>query len=209
MVDEPSQTGSWISEAQQGDRWALAKLLTTYHPQLRAQVEGRMDAALKGRYSPDDILQEVYLGISRQIINFEDRGQGSFRGWIDSIVNHKLNDARRRVHCQARNVDREILPAIAKTGSYWNLLDNLYTETGTPSRVLRRQEAMEALLSVLSELSEAHRQVIQLRFLKGLSVNDVAEKLNKSEAAVVSLTRRALEALRKSMDQRGEFTQGG
>ena len=61
----------------------------------------------------------------------------------------------------------------------------------------------------LSDLSEPHRQVIQLRFLGGLSVREVADRLDKSEAAVVALTKRALEALRQGMDRLGDFTRGG
>ncbi|HUU99103.1 MAG TPA: sigma-70 family RNA polymerase sigma factor, partial [Phycisphaerae bacterium] len=87
-------------------------------------------------------------------------------------------------------------------------LDHIYADSGTPSRVARRQEALSALPMGLSDLSESHRQVIELRFLEGLSVAEVAARLGKSEAAVVALTKRALEALRQSMDRLGEFTHG-
>jgi DNA-directed RNA polymerase specialized sigma24 family protein len=50
--------------------------------------------------------------------------------------------------------------------------------------------------------------VIQLRFLEGLSVEQVAERLGKTNAAIVALSKRALEALRKTMDGLGEFTRG-
>ena len=58
------------------------------------------------------------------------------------------------------------------------------------------------------ESCQPHRQVIQLRFLEGLSVDEVATRLGKTNAAVVALSKRALEALRRSMDQLGEFTRG-
>ena len=53
--------------------------------------------------------------------------------------------------------------------------------------------------------SDAHRDVLELRFLQGLSVADVASRLGKSEASIVAATRRALAALRTAMDERGEF----
>ena len=108
-----------------------------------------------------------------------------------------------------RDVDREV-PGLASPDaqSYWNLLDHVYADSLTPSRVVRRQEAMNAILASLSDLSDAHRQVLQLRFLDGLSVVEVAGRLGKTEAAVVALTRRALKALRESMDRLGEFTHG-
>jgi RNA polymerase sigma factor (sigma-70 family) len=64
------------------------------------------------------------------------------------------------------------------------------------------------LLLCLTDLSETHRQVIQLRFLDGFSLDEVAARLGKSKAAVATLTKRALEALRASMYRMGEFTHG-
>jgi RNA polymerase sigma-70 factor (ECF subfamily) len=203
-----SQMEDWVVAAQQGDRVALAKLLTACHPQMRSWAAAGLEPAVKARCGPDDILQEVYLDVARQIQQFENRGPGSFLSWIHGILNHKLIDAQRAAHAQARDVRREVRAAAAPDDSYWSLLDQVYAESGTPSRVVRRDEALRALLSCLTELSEVHRRVIQLRFLEGLSVDQVAARLGKTSAAVVALSRRALEALRKSMDRRGEFTRG-
>lgn len=208
-MTEPDQTKIWIRASQRGERLALAKLLARCHPQLRAWAEARMDAALKAKTDPDDILQEVYLDVARQIDRFEDRGPGSFVSWVHAILSQKLVDARRAAHYKVRDIDREVPAAVGSgSSSYWNLLDNLYAESGTPSRVIRREEALNALLTCTTGLSEAHRQVIQLRFLDGLSVDQVATRLGKSKAAVVALTKRALQALRLSMDRMGEFTRG-
>jgi len=167
-----------------------------------------MDAAIKAKAGPDDILQEVYMDAARQIERFEDRGPGSFLSWLYAILDHKLADARRAAHCKIRDVKREMPAPGAPTDSYWNLLDDIYAESGTPSRVVRRDEALSALVACLTDLCETHRQVIQLRFLEGLSVEEVAARLGKSEAAVVALRRRALQVLRRSMDRLGEFTHG-
>jgi RNA polymerase sigma-70 factor (ECF subfamily) len=208
-MTERSPTEVWVTAAQRGDRHALAKLLTTYHRQLRARAEARIPAALRAKSNPDDILQEVYLDVVRQIDRFEDRGLGSFLNWVYAILDHKVAATWRAAHCQLRDIDREVPGGMAgDASSYWDLLDNVYRDSGTPSRVVRQEEALSALVPCISDLSETHRQVIQLRFLQGLSVGEVAVRMGKSEAAVVALTKRALEALRRSMDRLGEFTHG-
>jgi RNA polymerase sigma-70 factor (ECF subfamily) len=207
-MTEHSQAESWVNAAQEGNRLALAKLLTMCHPRMRARAEARMDAAMKARIGPEDILQEVYLHVARQIEQFENRGPGSFVGWIESIVDHKVIDARRALRCQARDIDREVPAEGAIADSYWGLFDHVYADSGTPSRVVRKQEALGALLAGLADLPESHRQVLRLRFLEGYSVNDTAKRMNKSEAAIVALTKRALVALRRAMDELGEFTHG-
>ena len=207
-MTERSQTASCITAAQRGDRLALAKLLARCHPQLRRWADARMDRAIKAKIDPDDVLQDVYLDVARQIDRFEDRGPGSFLNWVHAILNQRLVDTLRAAHCQARDADREVRLDGADADSHWNLLDELYADSGTPSRVARRQEALDALLSSLADLPEHRRRVIQLRFMEGLSVGEVAGRLGKSEDAVVALTRRAVAALRTAMDRRGDFTRG-
>ena len=65
---------------------------------------------------------------------------------------------------------------------------------------------MDAMLSCLGGLADIHRLVIQLRFLDGLSLDEVAARVGRSRDAVASLSTRALAALRNAMQQRGEFT---
>ncbi len=208
-MSEHDLTANWISAAQNGDELALAKLLAAHHPRLRARAEARMDAPLKARLGPDDLLQEVYLQVFRQIGGFENRGPAAFLNWLYTILDHKLIDARRAGHRQARDVDRERQATpTASADSYWSLFGQLQAESGTPSRVVRRDEAVGALLTCLARLSETHRDVIQLRFLEGRPLAEVAACLGKSEDAVVALSQRALKALRAALDQLGEFSTG-
>jgi RNA polymerase sigma-70 factor (ECF subfamily) len=198
----------WITAAKHGDRLALAKLLAMCGPRLRARAEARTHLALKAKHSPDDILQEAYLDVVRQIDRFEGHDLTAFVNWSSIILDHKITDAGRAAYCQARDVNREVPVAGTASNSYWDLLDHVIAESGTPSRAVRRQEALDAMLASLSGLSDVYRRVIQLRFLEGFSLAEVARRLGKSEAAVVALTKRALEALRRSMDRLGEFSRG-
>jgi len=204
---ERSHAQLWLNEARQGDRAALSKLLTMYHPTLRAHLVTRLEPAVRARLEPEDILQQAYLAAHRTIDRFEDRGPGSFVNWMLTIVDRKLADARRALHRRRRDIARERAPQAAGAAeSCFNLLDQLYAHSRTPSRVIRREEVVGALLASMSRLSEAYRQVIQLRFLEGRSVRDVAGRMGRSESAVANLTQRALLELRKLMDGLGEFT---
>jgi len=207
---QPDQLGIWVVAARRGDQSAASKLLAVYHPILKARAKARMDRAAQGRYEPEDVLQQVYLQVVRQLDRFDGPDADAFLNWVSAILDNKLIDAWRAAHRQVRDVNRE-RPAVSgnDASSCWNLLEHLYAESGTPSRVIRRDEALEALLHCVSDLAEPHRRVIQLRFLEGLSVEEVAQRLETSKTAIVARTRRALEALRKSMDRLGEFTHGG
>ena len=206
-MPETGQRQTWVDQAREGDRAAVSKLLATFHSILRARADAGMGPVLRAKMDPEDILQQAYLTVLRQIRQFEGRDPESFLNWTLTILDNKLIDAKRALHRQRRDADRERRPrAVAGSESYFNLLEQLYAHSGTPSRVARRDEAVGALLASMSCLSEAHRQVIQLRYLEGRSVRDVATLMGKSEAAVVALTRRALDAMRQCMNGLGEFT---
>jgi RNA polymerase sigma-70 factor (ECF subfamily) len=208
MSNDP-QTQEWLTQIQQGDDLAVSKLLATLYPALKARTESSMERLLRARYEPEDILQQAFLDVFRNIHTFEDRGPDSFFNWVLTILDRKLIDARRALHRQARDIARE-LPAIVRsnTHSYVDLLEELYVDTHTPSRVVRQEEAVGALIACLSRLSDSHQRVLTLRFLEGRPVEQVADMMGKTDSAIVALTKRALDALRRAMDQVGEFTRG-
>ncbi len=165
-VNEQKQI--WIEKARQGDWLALVGLLTAHYPLLRSRAEARMDQALKAKLDPEDILQEVYLDVFRLIDRFEDRGPDAFLNWVLTILDSNLVNARRALRRQKRDVAREVpLGAPGGTTSYRNLLDELCTASGTPSRAVRHEEEIGALLASIAELPDQHQQVVRLRFLNG------------------------------------------
>lgn len=202
-------TSTWIEEARQGSEFALKKLLTVYYPALQQRVSMRMDPRMRARLGPEDVLQQVYLEVFRRMGTFENRGPNSFLTWVLTIADGKLADAHRECFRKKRDLARELREGgNALDESAFRLLDQAYADSTTPSRVVRRDEAVAAVLSCLEKLSDVHRDVLELRFLQGLSVADAASRLDKSEASIVAATRRALAALRTAMDERGEFTRG-
>jgi RNA polymerase sigma-70 factor (ECF subfamily) len=204
---ERTERQRWFDEARQGDPLAVSKLLACHFPVLRAHVAARMARELRTRLEPEDVLQEVYLDAHRQIEHFRDCGEDALINWLLTIADSKVIDAGRALRRKKRDAAREVHPHVGKsTQSYLDLLDQVYADSITPSRIVRREEGVGALMACVSRLSETHRQVIQWRYLEGRSVADVADRLGKSEAAVVALTGRAVEGLRRCMDGLGEFT---
>jgi RNA polymerase sigma-70 factor (subfamily 1) len=206
-MSESHQRQDWIEQARRGSRLALTKVLAAYCPMFTARITLRMGSALRTRMEPEDILQEVCADVFRQIGGFTGAGESDFINWTYTIIESKVIDAKRMLQRRKRDVAREVrVQALSRSESYWNLLEQLCIDSGTPSRIVRRDEALDALVVTISGLTESHRQVIQMRFLEGRSVEDAARRLGRSEAAVVALTRRALDALRRQMNELGEFT---
>jgi RNA polymerase sigma factor (sigma-70 family) len=57
----------------------------------------------------------------------------------------------------------------------------------------------ESALSVLNTLSEEKQEIVKLRFWSDLKFNEIAQKLNKNEAAVKKMFYRTLLEIKEKM----------
>ena len=109
--------------------------------------------------------------------------------YLRRALTHNLIDATRK-HAAARGE----LAAVGE--SSLRLADWLSAEQTSPSERADRNERFERLAVALTELPDSQRVAVELRYLHGLKVTDIASRLGKSEGAVSLLLHRAVTALR-------------
>ncbi len=194
----------WIDQAVKGDRLAAQKLIVLHHPRLRRLAARRWPAELRGKLEPEDILQQVYVDVVQRITEFRNAGNDSFFHWLVRILDSRLIDARRYLRAAARNPAREA-SARESQSSYPALVARAALDSLTPSRVVRRREGASLLMAALAGLSPDHRQVLELRFLQGHSLVDVAKVMQRSPAAAQMLCARALRQLRTAVRSLSAF----
>ena len=171
-----------VGAARDGDPAALEAL----YRELAPAVLGYLRA--QGSRNPEDLASETFVGVVRALPRF--RGdERDLRSWVFSIAHRRLIDERRALlRRREEPIDAANLPqapmgdveeeAIAAVGTRW---------------------AHEAV----SRLTGDQRDVILLRVLADLSVEDVARILDKRVGAVKSLQRRALLSLARQIDREG------
>ena len=199
MTDEAT-IQSWLAQAAAGDALAVQKLILIHHGRLRGFAVRRMGSELPGKIEPEDLLQQVYVDVVRRVGEFEYRGPGSFHRWLKSILEAKLIDFHRHYHAAARDVAREVAGGETASG-YETLAAHAAIDSVTPSRVVRRDEAESLLMAALAGLPDDHRRVLELRYLKGRRVADVAAIMQRSPAAAQMLCARAMRQLRKAIQR--------
>lgn len=59
-----------------------------------------------------------------------------------------------------------------------------------------RSERQLRLQAVINELPEGQREAVQLRYLEGLKVGEIAKQMDRSEEAVAGLLKRGLSAIK-------------
>lgn len=188
-----------VARASGGDTDALQTLLIYYHAPLRVAVAARIDERFQRYFEPEDVLQEAYALAFRAAPVARFDGPAAFYRWLEAIALNQLKDHQKALRRQKRNPAHLQRQATHRGTSVVDLAERLTAPDSTPSRKVARQEAIAALLTSLGRLTDDQRSVIQLRFLEGQPVSDVAQRLGKTEPAVHMLCHRGLKALRELM----------
>jgi RNA polymerase sigma factor (sigma-70 family) len=171
-----------LSAAQANAGWAFRRL----YESLASAVTGY--ARAQGVRDADDVVNEVFLAAFTKIATFVGN-EAQFRSWVFTIAHHKVVDQRRAA---ARRPQVDPLDAMG--------------DRGTPGGHTRSAEeealagaGLGQLRSLLDRLSPEQRDVVVLRVVADLSVEEVAELLGKQPGAVRALQFRALNALRRAL----------
>jgi RNA polymerase sigma-70 factor, ECF subfamily len=204
-VPDSKETRILIKEACLGDQEAVRRLLVLYHPRLKARLLRQMDATMRSKIEPEDILQQVYLEAFKAIGYFQYQGKDSFLRWLYAILDRKLIDEHRAERAERRDVRREVkaIPAGAQQTTYIDLMARVMASSGTPSQDVRKDEALGVLAACLAGLPEHYREVLRMRFIEGRPVADVAKALKRSIGSVHMICHRALRLLRELAEKHG------
>ena len=125
----------------------------------------------------DDLTQNVYLSFAEQYQNIEEPGKWLRRVLFLNFVKwYKTNKSN--LHSPLR----ESIPAPDNFSESSDLID------------------AESALSVLNTFSEEKQEIVKLRFWGDLKFSEIAEKLNKNEAAVKKMFYRTLIELKDKLE---------
>jgi len=191
-----------IAKARDGQESAIDELIASCDGLLRREIAGHMDGVLGTRLQMEDVLQEIYAAAWQKMPLGEFENASAFVGWLKAIAKNKLIDLRRRLKSNRRATKHEVPAVTASAGSCTTFLEQFAAHGTTPSSSAARREALAVMMSRLGRLRRDHEDywlVLQLRFIQGLSVAEVADRLGRSEGAVHMLCHRALKAIHEIM----------
>lgn len=152
------------------------ELLTAHERQLSLYVHGLVPRDSEA----EDILQQTKLLLWK---HFDDFTLGTnFIAWARKTAFHQILTHRRHKKREHLPLDEEALEALGHAVS-------VLSDSGEGSA---RQDALR---SCLTRLPTEHRQLVHLRYFDDLEIDQVADRVNRTEAAVY----RALSRVRMSL----------
>jgi RNA polymerase sigma-70 factor (ECF subfamily) len=171
-----------LAAARLGQAWALTALFRSYAGPVAGYVRARSPA------EPDDLVSEIFTSVFTSLDRFSG-GEADFRGWLFTIAQRRVVDDLRR---RSRQVETTV---------YEPAQDTRQVESAEQSGLNRLGEHW--VRTVLDRLVPDQREVLLLRILGDLTVDQVAELVGKSPGAVKALQRRGLAAAEKIVRKEG------
>jgi RNA polymerase sigma-70 factor (ECF subfamily) len=171
-----------LAAAQQGDRRALGELFTTLSPVVAGYLR------LQGSYEPDDLTSEVFVGVLRNIGSFTG-DEANFRAWLFTIAHRRLLDERRRL---TRRPPPEPLDRLPEEPAP----DDVEADVAATIGDARVRDLCQSLVP-------DQRDVLLMRLVGGLTVDEVARTLDKTPGAVKALQRRGYAAIARRLEREG------
>ena len=194
-----SHTSHLLANVLSGGADQLGRLLELYRNYLNMLADSQLDQKLRARVSPSDVVQETMLEAHRDFQQFRGRSQAEFAAWLRQIlVNNLARMIERHVLTRKRDVRRQVsIDQVKESVERSTVLANVLAgREETPSVHLERHERAVVLANLMQQLPDHYRQVLVLRNLQGLSFQEVALQLERTEPATKMLWMRAVKKLR-------------
>jgi RNA polymerase sigma-70 factor (ECF subfamily) len=180
MVAEQLIDGRVIEACQQGDRAAFQLLFETYKDRVFSIA---VYSSGGDRAVADDITQQIFLKLFTAIRQF--RGESEFTTWLYRLVVNACLDERRR--------RRRLLPwgdTVAMSNP---------SEKKPQEKQYARLEVAEAVRAAIGELKPKFRLPILLKYIEGLSYEEIAAVMGCSKGTVASRLNRGHSQLAKRL----------
>jgi RNA polymerase sigma-70 factor (ECF subfamily) len=171
-----------VAEAQRGDGAAFREIYLALAPAVAGYLRSH------GSADPDALTSEVFLTVHRRLPELTGGAKG-LRTFVFSVAHARMVDEAR---ARARG------PQVVE---YDPADDPRFDPSAEDEAVvsLGAQSAIE----MLSHLVESQREVLTLRVVAGLTLEETAQATGRTVGAVKQLQRRGLVALRAQVVERG------
>ncbi len=107
-----------LERVQAGEREAVEELFARHRPWLQHLVDLRLEAPLRARLDPSDVVQEAHLEAFRRLPDYLERRPMPFRLWLRKTLKERWRMLERQ-HLEAarRAIGRELPSPITRTSS--------------------------------------------------------------------------------------------
>ncbi|MBL4590326.1 MAG: sigma-70 family RNA polymerase sigma factor [Phycisphaerales bacterium] len=189
-TEQPNDLGPLIALAAQGDERAWVDLVDLYARRVFAMARSRLhDDELA-----EEITQSVFVTVAMKLNGNEGYAEmGRFEPWLFRITMNRVRDLCRKRKRHATPTDPEHLNRHESKDEQDDAKETKQAELGQ-------------LREVLDRLSDADREIIELRHHGQLSFKQIAELLGQPVGTLLARHHRALKKMREQIEAMNQNT---
>ena len=171
-----------VLQAQAGHSEAFGQLYDAYMERIYRFVYFRVE----DQQTAEDITSQVFLKAWSNLDRFQ-FSRTPYLAWLYTIAHNAVID-----HYRTRKVT--------------TALDDVQLSQPDHSEVVENEidltVEMQSVKSALQTLTDDQQKVLTLKFIEGMSNNEIARQLGKREGAIRALQMRGLQALAKQLEEK-------
>ena len=178
--------------------------LENYRRYLELLARLHLQPRFRSKLGASDIVQQTLLKATQNWGQYRGRSDEELAGWLRRILNNTLVDAVRELEGAKRDVALECSLDATLGQSSARLEALLQAGPSSPSDQVMRHEQLLQLATAMSELPEDQRLALEMHYLQGSTIEEVAEQMSRTERSVAGLVRRGLQKLRLLLAEKEE-----
>jgi RNA polymerase sigma-70 factor, ECF subfamily len=175
-----------------GDASAFRALFDSYFPRLYRFALTRLD---KDHEAANDVVQQTFCKAIEGLHTY--RGEAALYTWFCQVCRHCIVD-----YCRAREREARSLVPLEDLPNLRAVLEALQADSRDQPDVGAWQQDMRRLVqATVDSLPEQYAEVLELKYVLDVSVNEIATRLQLGPKAAESLLTRARVAFRAAISE--------
>jgi RNA polymerase sigma-70 factor (ECF subfamily) len=179
-----------------GETEALAARLERFRAYLQLLARVQLAPRLRGKVDLSGVVQQALWEGHRALGSAPPPGDAQLAALLRRLLANNLADEVRKCYADKRDAGRERSLDAALEESSARLEALLAADQSSPEQRAGRNEELLRLAGALERLPEAQRQAVELHYLRGWRLEEIAGDLGRGKSAVAGLLHRGLDKLR-------------
>jgi RNA polymerase sigma-70 factor, ECF subfamily len=143
----------------------------------------------------EEIVHMTFVRCVRSIRTF-DGTRGTLLGWLKAVAANEGHRLARQNERRLESPVSQLPPELAAVA------EGAYDDAPPPDEVLARKDFQAAVRDALTGVNPRHGEVLEMKYLEGLTAGEIGTKLDMKVEAVEALLARARAAFRTALKRR-------
>jgi RNA polymerase sigma-70 factor (ECF subfamily) len=167
-----------VAKVVSGDNVSYQALVTRFYTKIwRLSV-----SILKDEQEAEDAVQEIFLALWQNVKNWDPNGTAKFSTWIYRVSFNKCIDIKRKKKPDTHGDEIEIV-----------------SQDKNAYQTALKKEVTQKMANLLQTLPQMQRNALHMYYYDELTVDEISDKLEKTEQSVRSLLKRGKASLKEKM----------